>query len=89
MLLQHERTPFPVLVYKSETKQFEVHVEKGVVTGVQGFLDGLATVLSAYWVFNLEFPKANNKTLIFIAGHLLNMEKVKLPKAVSRILADS
>ena len=71
---------YPVLIYKSEEKLFVVHVESCVINDRMDFLERLATLLSTYRIFNLNFPKPCRKTLSYIGTVLLKLPDVSLPQ---------
>ena len=49
------------------------------------FQGGLA-VIALYWVINVTYPKHLKRTLEFLSGHVLQLNKHKLTACVQRVL---
>ena len=82
-LSQEAATPYPTLVYNNEV--LHVAVEGGTIHAIENVQNGLATLISAYWVFDIQFPSSCLKTLSFLAGYMLKIPKIKLYPSVLRV----
>ena len=83
-VLQEPASPYPTLVLKNS--KYELLIEGYHINGIKDFIHGLSTLISAYWVFDIEFPPSLKKTLIFLCGYVLKLPKVKMMPSVQRII---
>ena len=72
------------MVYENEV--LHVAVEGGTIHAIENVQHGLATLISAYWVFHIQFPSSCLKTLSFLAGYMLKIPKIKLYPSVLRVI---
>ncbi len=80
--------PYLVLVSENTHHQLYVVVERLVLHECTSFLKGLKSLISVYFTFNIEYPKALYATLIFLQHFVVNIrDKQRVPQAVVRLVS--
>ena len=49
------------------------------------YMTAITTLLSMYWVFDVAFPKALNKTLTFLSGHVCKLISFKVSPPLLKV----
>ena len=73
------------MVYWSESKTYEVQVEGQTLGGSENARDGLATLISCYWIFNMQFYDTIKKSLLFMSFYLLGLNCIEVPPPVRKV----
>ena len=90
-------SPYPTLVVKpaenarslleGEPKEVELWFERRLLCNCPDILAGFSALFSAYYVFDLKYPKEVINTMTFLDGHVLSANKeLKLGVSVQRIV---
>ena len=64
---------------------FHVYIDGQVLIKSTEFIDALAKLLAAIYVFNVEFPKGLIATYQFLHGHILALSQTKSKMSVLKL----
>ena len=80
--------PYLACVMENSRVQLFVVAERLVLHEASSFIDGLLSLISVYFSFNIEYPKALYSVLIFIQHLVFNVRDTQtVPAAVIRLVS--
>jgi hypothetical protein len=72
-------------IFRLDYVKLATFLDKKPVTAPTDYLAAITTLLSMYWVFDVEFPKCLKKTITFLAGHVCQLVRFKVTPPLLKV----